>query len=42
MEGLMKRYPILEDAEVCQFINGPESFTPDGIFNIGKSYEVFF
>ena len=35
-----KRIPALENAGVRQFINGPESFTPDGEYLLGTSLEV--
>jgi len=43
-EPLMKlalgRVPALETAGIKQFINGPESFTPDGNFILGEAPEV--
>ncbi|XP_057292029.1 pyruvate dehydrogenase phosphatase regulatory subunit, mitochondrial-like [Hydractinia symbiolongicarpus] len=30
MDGLLRRYPCLENAEIRSFVNGPESFTADG------------
>ena len=40
MENALIRVPALETAEVKQFINGPESFTPDGYFILGEAPEV--
>lgn len=37
MEGAMRRVPIMEQAGVQSFINGPEAFTPDGEFILGES-----
>ncbi len=34
------RVPALETAGIKQFINGPESFTPDGNFILGEAPEV--
>lgn len=36
-ESSKKRVPDLHDAEVVEFVNGPESFTPDGEFILGES-----
>ena len=36
MEEAIKRVPALETAGVKQMINGPESFTPDGNFILGR------
>ena len=40
MELALGRVPALEHAGVKQFINGPESFTPDGNFILGEAPEV--
>ncbi len=37
MEGALRRCPLLETAEIRQFMNGPESFTPDGHFILGEA-----
>jgi 4-methylaminobutanoate oxidase (formaldehyde-forming) len=37
MEGALRRCPLLEEAEVSQFMNGPESFTIDGNFVMGEA-----
>ena len=36
----LNRIPLLEDVEVKQLLNGPESFTPDGAFMLGESAET--
>ena len=41
LEQLLHRLPSLETAEVKQFVNGPESFTPDGRYILGHAPEVF-
>ncbi len=40
MELALGRVPALETAGIRQFINGPESFTPDGNFILGEAPEV--
>ncbi|HWT29828.1 MAG TPA: FAD-dependent oxidoreductase, partial [Propylenella sp.] len=40
MELALPRVPALQDAGIKQFINGPESFTPDGNFILGEAPEV--
>ncbi|GBF28319.1 4-methylaminobutanoate oxidase [bacterium MnTg02] len=40
MENALHRLPALESAEVKQFINGPESFTPDSNFILGEAPEL--
>lgn len=40
MENALIRVPALETAQVKQFVNGPESFTPDGAFILGEAPEV--
>jgi glycine cleavage system aminomethyltransferase T/glycine/D-amino acid oxidase-like deaminating enzyme len=37
MTNALHRTPILEQAEVRQLLNGPESFTPDGNFILGEA-----
>ncbi|MEC9368594.1 MAG: FAD-dependent oxidoreductase, partial [Pseudomonadota bacterium] len=37
MENALIRVPALETADVKQFVNGPESFTPDGYFMLGEA-----
>ncbi|MDI3309216.1 MAG: FAD-dependent oxidoreductase [Acetobacteraceae bacterium] len=37
MRGALERVPALERAEIKRFINGPESFTPDGNFILGPA-----
>ena len=40
MQGTLNRIPSIENAEIRQFVNGPESFTPDGNFLFGEVPEV--
>jgi 4-methylaminobutanoate oxidase (formaldehyde-forming) len=40
MENGLKRVPALETAEVRQFLNGPESFTPDNLYILGEAPEL--
>jgi glycine cleavage system aminomethyltransferase T/glycine/D-amino acid oxidase-like deaminating enzyme len=40
MDNALTRVPALETAEVRQFVNGPESFTPDNNFLLGESPEL--
>lgn len=40
MRNALVRVPQLEQAEVKQFYNGPESFTPDNNFILGEAPEV--
>ncbi len=40
MENGLIRVPALEHAQVRQFINGPESFTPDNNFILGEAPEL--
>ncbi len=40
MEQAVARVPKLETAGIKSFINGPESFTPDGNFILGEAPEV--
>lgn len=37
MEGAIRRVPIMAEAGIQTFINGPEAFTPDGEFIMGES-----
>lgn len=39
MEQALGRVPALERAGIKQMINGPESFTPDGMFILGEAPE---
>jgi 4-methylaminobutanoate oxidase (formaldehyde-forming) len=39
MTNALHRTPVLEQAEVRQLLNGPESFTPDGNFILGEAPE---
>lgn len=40
MELALGRVPALQHAGIKQFINGPESFTPDGNFILGEAPEL--
>jgi len=40
MSQALARVPALETAGIKRFINGPESFTPDGNFILGEAPEV--
>ena len=40
MTHALHRTPCLETAEIKMLLNGPESFTPDGNFILGKACEV--
>lgn len=40
MDQMLHRMPIMEQAQVQQLINGPESFTPDGKCIMGEAPEV--
>ena len=40
MERALHRLPVLERAEVKMLLNGPESFTPDGMFMLGETAET--
>ncbi len=40
MENALVRVPALERAQVKQFVNGPESFTPDSNYILGEAPEV--
>ncbi len=40
MMNALHRLPALETAEVKMLLNGPESFTPDGMFMLGETSET--
>ena len=40
MMNALNRLPSLETAEVKMLLNGPESFTPDGMFMLGETAET--
>lgn len=40
MANALHRLPPLETAEVKMLLNGPESFTPDGMFMLGETAET--
>ncbi len=40
MENALHRIPALAEAEIRQFINGPESFTPDSHYILGEAPEL--
>lgn len=40
MKNALHRLPPLETAEVKMLLNGPESFTPDGMFILGETAET--
>lgn len=40
MINALHRLPVLETAEVKMLLNGPESFTPDGMFMLGETAET--
>jgi len=40
MENALHRVPALESAQIRQFYNGPESFTPDNHFILGEAPEL--
>ena len=42
MQGMINRIPSIANSEIRQFVNGPESFTPDGKFLFGETAEVRF
>lgn len=41
LEGILNRMPQLNDAQIRQLTNGPESFTPDQNWILGESAEVY-
>ena len=40
LERAVHRLPMLAEAGIHTFFNGPESFTPDDAYNLGQSLEV--
>src|SRR3546814_10669476 len=40
MRNALIRVPELETAPIKQFVNGPESFTPDGNFILGEAPDL--
>ena len=40
IDSVMHRIPLMQDAEIRQMINGPESFTPDMHAALGEAPEV--
>ncbi len=40
LERSIHRIPALEQAGIQLFLNGPEAFTPDGVYYLGESPEV--
>ena len=40
MDEILHRIPALRDTEIRQIVNGPESFTPDGLPLLGEAPEV--
>ncbi|SPH23687.1 4-methylaminobutanoate oxidase (formaldehyde-forming) [Defluviimonas aquaemixtae] len=40
LERAVNRLPMLAEAGIHTFFNGPESFTPDDAYNLGQSLEV--
>ena len=40
MMNALHRLPVLETAEVKMLLNGPESFTPDGMFMLGETSQT--
>lgn len=42
LEGILNRMPQLNEAQIRQLTNGPESFTPDQNWILGESSEVRF
>ena len=40
MENALVRVPAMETVEIKQFVNGPESFTPDNHFILGEAPEL--
>jgi len=39
-ERMMRMFPVLENAPIQHFVNGPESFTPDGLPLIGRVPDI--
>ena len=42
MDSIMNRIPLMNELEVIEMINGPESFTPDLHAIMGEASEVSF
>lgn len=40
LNEILHRVPAMEDAQVRQLINGPETFTPDSNWLLGETAEV--
>jgi len=40
LSAAMARLPMLEEVGISTFFNGPESFTPDGMYHLGESHQV--
>ena len=40
LPGAIERFPALETAEIHTLLNGPESFTPDGVMMMGEAPEL--
>jgi glycine cleavage system aminomethyltransferase T/glycine/D-amino acid oxidase-like deaminating enzyme len=40
LERAIERVPALADAGIQLFFNGPESFTPDGLYHLGEAPEI--
>lgn len=40
LDPILHRYPVMETANVHKMFNGPESFTPDGHWNLGAASEI--
>ena len=36
-ESATRRFPVLADAGIRLFLSGPESFTPDGFYHVGRA-----
>ena len=41
LKEVIHRFPPIENAEIRQMVNGPESFTPDGKILLGAVPEVW-
>lgn len=41
LKEIVHRLPQIENAEIRQMVNGPESFTPDGKILMGAVPEVY-
>ena len=40
MDQILHRFPTFKEAEIRQFVNGPDSFTPDSHYLVGETPEV--